>query len=74
MPAESACWQPGESDGPRFGSLRYLLYQIPRSVVDSSLATAQSALGEVAFKAAWGEGKALSTQQAVAAALSDGPA
>jgi predicted ATPase/transcriptional regulator with XRE-family HTH domain len=59
----------GDSDGARFGSLRLLLYQTPRSAVDESLAAARAALGEVAFRVAWTEGNALSAVQAMATAL-----
>jgi non-specific serine/threonine protein kinase len=59
----------GDSPGARFGSLRLLLYQTPRSAVDESMAAARAALGEVAFEAAWLEGKALPAHQAVMAAL-----
>jgi non-specific serine/threonine protein kinase len=59
----------GESDGARFGSLRFLLYQTPRSALEMSLAAAREALGEVAFQAAWTEGKAMPAHQAVATAL-----
>jgi hypothetical protein len=58
----------GESDGPRAGSLRALLYQMPPEQREACLASARSALGETAFHAAWAEGKAMATDQAVAAA------
>ena len=58
-----------ESEGPRFGSLRFLLYQTSRDAADASLATARSALGEAAFQAAWIEGKATPPHRAVATAL-----
>jgi non-specific serine/threonine protein kinase len=59
----------GESDGARFGSLRFLLYQTPRGAVETSLAAARAALGEVALEAAWVEGKAMPAHEAVATAL-----
>ena len=61
----------GESEGPRFGSLRFLFYQPPRAELDASLAIARSMLTEAAFNAAWAEGKAMPAQQAVATALSE---
>ncbi len=59
----------GESDGPRFGSLRALLYLMPRNEIGLDLALARSALGETAFRAAWSEGKTMGTDQAVVAGL-----
>ena len=56
----------GESNGPRFGSLRFLLYQTPREAVDASLAAARSALDEASFAAAWREGRAMTLEQAEA--------
>ena len=61
----------GESDGPRAGSLRALLYQMPRDERETCLATARAALDEAAFHAAWAEGKAMATDQAIAAALGE---
>jgi tetratricopeptide (TPR) repeat protein len=61
----------GESEGPRFGSLRFLLYQMSRDVLEASLATARSVLGEAAFLTAWSEGKAIPAHQAVATALAE---
>jgi predicted ATPase/transcriptional regulator with XRE-family HTH domain len=61
----------GDSDGPRAGSLRALLYQMPRDEREACLATARSALGEAAFHAAWAEGKTMATDQAIAAALAE---
>jgi hypothetical protein len=59
----------GESEGPRFGSLRFLFYQTPRAELDASLAIARSMLTEAEFNAAWAEGKAISPEQAVATAF-----
>ena len=59
----------GDSEGARFGSLRLLLYQTPRSAVDESLVAARAALGEVAFQVAWTEGAALPAYHALATAL-----
>jgi hypothetical protein len=59
----------GESDGPRVGSLRALLYLMPRDELETHMALARSALGEDAFAAAWAAGKALTPDEAVAAAL-----
>jgi predicted ATPase/transcriptional regulator with XRE-family HTH domain len=61
----------GESDGPRAGSLRALLYQMPRDEREACLAAARSALGEAAFHSAWAEGKTMPTDQAIAAALGE---
>jgi non-specific serine/threonine protein kinase len=60
-----------ESDGPRFGSLRALFYLMPRDERDTHLATARSAMGELAFHDAWAEGTAMAIDQAVAAAMSE---
>jgi hypothetical protein len=59
----------GECEGPRYGSLRFLLYQTRREVVDASLAAARDAVGDAAFQAAWAAGKAMPVRQAVAMAL-----
>ena len=61
----------GESDGPRAGSLRALLYQMPPEERQACLASAWSALGETAFHAAWAEGKTMATDQAVTAARAE---
>jgi hypothetical protein len=61
----------GESEGPRYGSLRFLLYQTPREAAEASLTVARSAIGEAAFAAAWREGKAMLPQEAIATALAD---
>jgi non-specific serine/threonine protein kinase len=61
----------GESEGPRLGSLRLLLYEMPRDLLDLSLATARSAIGERAAEIAWAEGKALQPEQAIASAFAD---
>jgi hypothetical protein len=47
-----------------------------RRAFDQSAAEVRTALGETAFVAAWAEGRAMSTEQAVAYALrqEDGPA
>jgi predicted ATPase len=59
----------GECDGPRFGALRGLLYPASRELIDASLATARTALGESVFQAAWADGKSCNLLQAVAASL-----
>jgi predicted ATPase/DNA-binding CsgD family transcriptional regulator/transcriptional regulator with XRE-family HTH domain len=59
----------GDSDGPRFGSQRALLYLMPRDEFEASLAAAQSVLGESAFDEAWSEGKASTPDQAASVAL-----
>jgi len=61
----------GESDGPRFGSLRALFYLRPRDARDARLATARSAMGEGAFEQAWREGRAMALDHAVAAAMAE---
>jgi hypothetical protein len=59
----------GESDGARFGSLRLLLYQTPRSAVELSLSAAREALGDGAFQSAWADGKAMPAHEAIATVL-----
>jgi predicted ATPase/transcriptional regulator with XRE-family HTH domain len=59
----------GECEGPRFGSLRFILYQPASDAVDASLAIARSALSDVPFRAAWNDGKAMTVPQAVAVGL-----
>ena len=61
----------GESEGPRLGSLRLLLYEMPRDAVEAGLATARAALGEKSTDAVWVEGKALTLEQAAAYALDE---
>jgi hypothetical protein len=59
----------GESEGPRYGSIRYLLYQTPRSAADRSLETARCALGDLAYRSAWATGKELPLHDVVTGAL-----
>lgn len=61
----------GESEGPRFGSLRALLYPPSRDALDVCLSTAKLVLSETAFQIAWREGKAIATHEAVAIALTE---
>ena len=61
----------GESEGPRIGSLRILLYEMPRDAVEAGLTTARAALGGKAVDAAWAEGKAMTLEQAVDYALEE---
>jgi hypothetical protein len=61
----------GESQGPRFGSLRYLLYEMPHDELAACLASVRSAIGEEAFNTAWNDGKTIGRGQALATALVD---
>jgi non-specific serine/threonine protein kinase len=59
----------GGFEGPRYGSMRFLLYQIQRSEAEARLATARTAVGELAFATASAAGRAMPWHEAVARAL-----
>jgi hypothetical protein len=59
----------GGCEGPRYGSVRFLLYQTQWSEAEASLSAARSAVGELAFASASAAGRNMPLHEAVARAL-----